>query len=167
MSKRFGRTQKRKMREKIARLEEAYDREKSLLEWYSSFRVKYQELVDEFKRWWDYSILLPAEEIEVGEFPPEYRIAQYEPLPLAGTSKFTEIDLHYQTLEAIKISVGRALSSMTMHVALYTPAGNRMIYISEKALYQMGGFPSNTARMVYEQLSRALAAEWRSKRTTM
>ena len=162
MSKRFGRTQKRELREKVAALEVAYNRELSLIAYFEKYEKMYKELIDEIKRWWDYSILAPIKTEELDEFPPIFRTVQRDNKPLSfEVGPLSSMELHYQTLEAIEIPAHRDSSSMKMAVIVRTPDGSRQMYISQRAIYEMQGFPKNVGRFVYEEISRSLAAEMR------
>jgi hypothetical protein len=167
MSRRFGRTQKRKLMERVANLEEAYNRELSLLNYTASERDiikdKYNELSREIKRWWDYSVLLDPKVESVSEFPPQFRIAYYEQLSPEWFQEDirTSIDFHYQTLEALRVAGQKDLGSMAYHIMLRGPHGERRLYIDSRTFEQFKGIPSKIKKYICDRIIWEVEQEYR------
>ena len=128
MSKRFGRNQKRRMRAKIVSLEQQNEREKSLSAYYASesrnFKAMLDDLIDDFKIWWDNCILTKPEIIEIAydTFPLFYKVSSETRRSFAKKNRLTPIALYgeltFQTLEAVDIIKEKNIEEKYQHIIL-------------------------------------------------
>jgi hypothetical protein len=159
MSKRYGRNQKRRHRERIAELEKLYHSADALAEWHCKEREKYQNLYDELikdiRNWWDNSVLLDVKTERVVELPPYYRMVQREPIKAWSVAMMTDsvIELHEQTLEALRIAAYEDYGERSVHVKLEAD-GKRIGYYVSKDVFDAFGTPP--ARVAQEVIRNVL-----------
>jgi hypothetical protein len=142
MSKRYGRSQKRKHREKIARISEAYDRELGLLR-YTSRRLddierKYKDVCEEIRRIVPNSSLLEPEEIlKDGQLPPYFRVPKREKLmaiPLESLGPMEAAEYHAITLELIGIAAEYDEFHNRQHIKIQSRFGSAAYYMTRQAI---------------------------------
>ena len=172
MSKRYGRTQKRKHRQRVAQLEEAYNRELGLVTWHAKDRDKYKHMyetvVEEIKRWWDNSVLLDPEiEMSKAKTLSDYYTTtwhksepmyKYNPHSIA-----TELEIYHSTLYLLEVVAEEAWGDRPMHIMV--KLGNDRIgyYIDQKALEIFGGLPRHAIEQVTAYVVGAFAEKYRRR----
>lgn len=176
MSKRYGRTQKRKHRERIADLERLHWLDRKAISNLDQNREKwvskYGELVREIKKWWEYSVLLDPkiEEVDMRELPPFYEMdgmpAEMMATYATGTDPTQEYEIHIQTLEALKVAAYYDLGDRTTHVRL--SVGDKQVgyYIDPKAFEIFGGIPTKMAREVLFYLTREFGRSYGNRKSS-
>ena len=169
MSRRYGRNQKRKYREQMENLEAAYSQvaELSRLSADRADRAiyKYEDLIKMIRNWWDGSVLVDPNIKDVEEFPPYYRSSlhkmQIPDFSNIDHTAIAEVELHYQTLDALEVAFEKDYGDRSIHVLLRV--GNRSLkyYMDATALEVMGA-PDYMKRVLWEELSQGIQKFWRN-----
>lgn len=163
MSKRFGRTQKRKMREKVAHLEYEVTVLNKQVEENAYYRVRLNELISEIRRYWKYSVLLDPEIVAIQDaLPPLYQVAKLNDVgtnarydaSLLNTINQTE--LYYQTLYAVRIAARERIDTNALHLYVETNKGDVGYYISDEAFYVFNGMPETMKRHIADTIIQQL-----------
>lgn len=165
MSKRFGRNRRRKLEARIKSLEEAYQRENGLLTHVQRERHRcaeqLQTLILEFKGWWDKCVLIKPEIVNHNgrHLPPYYRVSTRKALGLSlhvNTPKTIEMEVFYQTLEAVRIAAHASIDDRHSHVLL--SVGDKQVgyYIDPRVFKTLGGMPNEMRRYVADVLCAEL-----------
>ena len=162
MSKRFGRNQKRKLREQLKAVTFDLGRYKyqsfSLKEQLDRYKHQYQELTDLIRQWWDYSVLLEPEQAFVKHLPPEYRVPikypsqtlrfyDNAPVPMEETVMF-----HYNAMHAVKMAMEHSVGSRASHIILRVNNKEVAYYLDDNALNFLREPPSQIAKMLTETI---------------
>jgi len=158
MSKRFGRTQKRKMRERIARLQESNKMNESMAKWHSDERSKYidlyNELINDIRRWWGNSVLEKPRKEVVNHIPPYYRKAMYgnglfyKNMEGQSLTSYSKMDIHFQTLKVLRVASMMDLESRHMHIEVVNGEGRISYYIDPKTFFTFNGMPGQVRKHV-------------------
>ena len=171
MPRRYGRNQKRKHLEMIEKQHNQLIEDREMIGHLDNLnrdaRKLYRSLVDEIRRWWDYSVLIdPAVDRWSGALPPTWRMEKRVPtfLDIDTAAPMANAQLHHETLQALRIAGGEDLGSMSMHFRLEFGGGQAAYYMSSKALDHFDGFPDQAMKFIHEVLVREFMNLWRKGR---
>lgn len=148
MSKRFGRNQKRRMRDELAGLREAYQRESALVSWQGAKLRQTEDtvrgMIEAIESVCRHSSILPPKIFHGGPVvPPRFRVRSRHPFPaldyFAGNSEIrsplsgASVDLY-----ALRLFVEKHYQDFTLSVHLQYEGKDGAAYmISERALKSM------------------------------
>lgn len=162
MSKRFGRKRKWKLEAKIQDLKKAYEMASGLASYeqrkHHEYSDKLHELIEEFKGWWDHSVLLNPDIVtHYNNFPPYYRLAQRKIMNpfdfrIDAFPSEVEMQLFIQTLEAVRIAAGMDIENRYMHIILRVGDKEVCYYIDPRSFELFKGMPRHMERFVSEKI---------------
>lgn len=164
MSKRYGRTQKRKHREKITQLEHARSMDADLAgelqQMIDKYKYLYTEIVRAIEGWCKNHTTIQPKEVVVDQiFHGKFNMALYPHMDLADFTDMNSvatIEIHQVMMHIIEIIGRKDIFSKTIHVLVRGPREQNYQYaISEKSFNDLR-YAAGYKDYLHREVARAL-----------
>ena len=166
MTRRYGRNQKRKHRERIAELEQTTisltDEIKSLFRENYNYKTELEQIIKEFAIWWNNSVIGDPEFYKIRDkLPPAFQQDIKEPMPSAAMFDPNSVNYHKikdQMLYALEITVRENIGERHMHIILSGVGKEVGYYLDPRTLLTFKGFPSHAIKYTTKKIMQELTA---------